>query len=137
MPVEYFLRYRGQCYDVGTILRFREPYGPVQTGTIKWFSHNCVGILLDSGAEYPLSKTFSLDNVIVEIVNPVYYKMPQKTYASSRKIPSDDNIFIGWVWYIVIMLVGGVFKLRFLVWIAATTVFFAWKNGLLNGGNKK
>lgn len=37
MPEEYFVRYQGKCYDVGTRLKFRPGIGidPLE-GTIEW-----------------------------------------------------------------------------------------------------
>jgi hypothetical protein len=34
------------------------------------------------------------------------------------------------------MVVGTIFKDRLMIWVFASAVFFLWKNGFLNGGNK-
>ena len=140
MPVEYFLRYKGQCYDVGTRLRFKiVSFGSPEEGTIEWFSHNKVCIRLTDGSQHLLSTMWPLDNTIVEIIEPVYYEEPTVEYKRGLKggvCPPEDDVFVGWVWYIVIMLVGIIFKDRFTIWVVATAVFFLWKNGFLNGGKK-
>ena len=140
MPVEYFVRYQGERYDVGTQLKFRtSSWGTILEGKIEWISHNHVGIRLTDGGFWRLSKTRSLDNTIVEIIEPVYYEEPQIEYKQGLRggvCPPEGDVFVGWVWYIAIMLVGAIFKDRFAIWVFATAVFFLWKNGFFNGGRK-
>ena len=72
---------------------------------------------------------------IIEIVEPVY--PPEKQVPQNkRQCPPSWDVEIGWIWYILIMLVGLIFKDRWLIWIITTVVFFSWKSGLLNGGKK-
>lgn len=139
MPVEYFLRYKGLCYDVGTRLRFRNctaPWAIVYEGTIEWFSHNSAFIRLTNGGQYELFTTWPLDNLILEIIHPVYYEEPPKVPVRGGPLPPENDIFIGLVWYIVIMLVGAIFKDRLTIWVCATAYFFLWKNGYFNRGKK-
>ena len=137
MPVEYFLRYNGQCYDIGTKLRFKPlSWGDTKEGTIEWISHNIIYIRLVDGTGWELSKICGLEKMITEIIEPVYSIEPPKVPVRGGPLPPADDMFIGWVWYIVIMLVGVIFKDRLMIWIFATAVFFLWKNGYLNGGKK-
>ena len=135
MPVEYFLRYKGKCYDVGTMLRFKQN-SRVYAGTIQRFTHNGMWLLVNTGNEYYLSRIYSLDNVILDIVIPVYYEEPTPIYINNKEPPSDDDMFVGWVWYIVIMVGALIFKECLMIWVFATIVFFLWKKGFLNGGKK-
>jgi len=128
METEYFLRYKEKCYDVGTRLKF-DFYGTIHEGTIEWISPYLVYVRLTDGTGCQLSKLFPLDKTIIEIIEPVYYAEPQQNNTQERILPSIDDIFIGWVWYIVIMAVGIIFKDRWLIWIFATIIFFTWKNG--------
>ncbi len=134
MPVEYFVRYKGKCYDVGTRLKFKtSKWCEGLEGTIEWISHNVFYVRLIDGSGRQLSKMYSLDNTIIEIIEPVYYEeKPQE--IDNRVYPSMGDIDIGWVWYILVMIVGVIFNARLLIWIVATVVFFSWKNGLFNGG---
>lgn len=139
MPVEYFIRFQGKCYDVGTRLRFRigiRSFGNIADGRIEWISHNVFYIRLTDGTGWQLSHRQSLENTIVEIIEPVYYKEPPVEYVRGLRgggpLPSEDSIFVGWVWYIVIMAVGTIFKDRLMIWVFASAVFFLWKNGFLN-----
>lgn len=136
MPVEYFLRYQGKCYDVGTRLRFRTQWSSVYEGVIEHITHHHIHLKLIDGRTWELCKIQSLDNVIVEIIEPVYYKELPKVYTSNRVCPPIGDVDIGWVWYIAVMIVGVIFKDRIMIWIVATVYFFLWKNGFLNGGKK-
>lgn len=137
MPVERFLRYQGNCYDVGTRLRFRTSvWDKGKEGVIEWFSHNSMYIRLTDGRGWEIHTIWPLDNVIIEILEPVYYKEPPKECTRGGPRPPENEIFLGWVWYIVIMLIGVIFNDRWLIWIFATVIFFLWKNGYLNGGKK-
>ena len=142
MPVEYFLRYQGKCYDVGTKLRFRSFPGDRSegmVGVIEKFVGSTVFIRGSDGCLYGVSTNPHLKHQlspIVEIINPVYYKAPSVVYGCERAYPSEESVFIGWVWYIAIMLIGMIFKDRFMIWTFTSAVFFLWKNGFLNGGKK-
>ena len=141
MPVEYFIRYQGKCYDVGTVLSFRTSsasWASILTGRIEWISHNGFYVRLTDGKGWRLSKMWGLENTIVEIIVPVYYEEPSVEYRRGIRggpCPPEDDIFVGWVWYIVIMVVGIIFKDRLMIWVFATAAFFLWKNGFFNGGN--
>jgi len=139
MPVEYFIRFQGKCYDVGTRLKFKRStakWERVLEGKIEWIGRHVFYIRLTDGCGCELSKVWPLDNIIIEIIEPVYYEEPQKVYVRGGPCPPEGELFVGWVWYIVIMLVGIIFKDRFAIWVFATVVFFLWKNGFLNGGKK-
>ena len=142
MPVEYFIRYKGLCYDVGTRLRFRDYfhgyYWGIEEGVIEKFVGNTVFIRGNNSKVFSLPTTHGLidfDQTIIEIIEPVYYTTE---YASDndRDCPSSWDIEISWIWYIIIMVIGLIFKDALMIWIFATAVFFLWKNGYLNGGKK-
>ena len=73
----------------------------------------------------------------MKIVDPVCPKIEaQSKSINKRECPPKWDVEIGWIWYIVIMVVGAIFKDRWLIWIGATAYFFLWKSGFLNGGKK-
>ena len=137
MPIEYFIRFQGQCYDVGTRIKFKAGYwGPILEGTIEIISHHIFFVRLTDGYLHQLSKIKPLDNIILEILEPVYYVEPEVEYKrgfNGGVKPPEDDIFIGWIWYILIMVVGVIFRDRLTIWIFATVVFFLWKNGFFGG----
>ena len=135
MPVEYFLRYKGKCYDVGTMIRYKTR-GSAHVGTIQWFSHNAMYVLREDGQEECISRIFSLDNTIQEIIIPVEIEEPERATAKHRSSPPADDVFYGWIIYIAVMLIGAIFKERLMIWVFASAVFFLWKKGFLNGGKK-
>lgn len=135
MPVEYFIRFQGKRYDVGTRFKFKY-MGSVMEGTIESISHNIFYVRLTDGTDWRLSKVWPLENTIIEIIEPVYYEDPIVEYTfgiSGGVCPTEGDVFIGWIWYIVIMVVGTIFNDRLMIWVFTSAVFFLWKNGFLGG----
>lgn len=146
MPIEHFIKYKGRLYDVGTKLRFKVYLGNfsyryclgVIQGVIERFDGSSVFIRGNDGELYNYSTIKNLenfDNVIVEIIEPIYYT-PKHTNTNERDCPPEWDVENGWMWYVTIMLVAVIFKARVVIWVLATVVFLLWKNGFLNGGNK-
>lgn len=146
MPVEYFIRYKGLCYDVGTKLKFKARfragsysfYQGVKEGVIEQFINSTVFIRAEDGELYNFSTIRNLvdfDKEIVEIIEPVYYIPKPQTSDRNYNRPDPWDVEVGWIWYIIIMVVGTIFNSRLLIWVAATTIFFSWKSGRF-GGNK-
>ena len=139
MPVEYFIRYKGLLYDVGTRLKFKACsygiYWGIKEGVIAEFINSTVFIKADDEKIYEYSTTKNLvdfDEVIIEIVEPVYYVPENTGSANTRNCPPEWDVETGWIWYIIIMVVGTIFKARLLIWVFATAIFFLWKNGFLS-----
>ena len=142
MPVEYFIRYKGLFYDVGTRLKFKAYsygyYWGIKEGVIEKFINTTVFIRGDDGVLYEYSTTKGLvdfNNIIIEIIDPVYYEI-EDVVNNNRNYPSSWDVEIGWIWYIIIMIVGSIFKARLIIWIFTTAYFFLWNNGFLKGGKK-
>lgn len=127
-----YLYYQGQYYDVGTVVKIKTRWQGIKEAT--FYGWGPQGGFWRDGITDDCY-WFETEKYIVEIVKPVYPKqlVNQKTVCS-RPLPWD--VEIGWIWYIVIMVVGTIFNDRILIWIVATAIFFAWKNGFLNGGDK-
>ena len=71
----------------------------------------------------------------IEVVKPVYYQepeppKPQNIFFSTASGSWDahNQVCIGFIWYIVIMLLAIIFKARIAIWILATFVYFLWKS---------
>lgn len=144
MPVEYFVRYNGQCYDVGTRLRIRsslQSWAPIYDGIIiaidgyKFYVQTTDGHRLCISKEDPYR---SVEKLIVEIIVPVYYTDKTAYLPTNDRMPPPEwDVAIGWVWYILIIAVGSIFKDRIGIWAMATAYFFLWKNGFFNRKGKK
>ena len=142
MPVEYFIRYKGLLYDVGTRLKFKAYsygyYWGEKEGVIEKFIGSTVFIKGDDGILYEYSTTKYLvdfDKVIIEIIEPIYYTL-EKSSVADRDCPPSWDIEIGWIWYVILMVVGAIFKARIIIWVFVSAYFFLWKNGFINGGRK-
>lgn len=70
----------------------------------------------------------------IEIIKPVYYQEPSaqnntnifiKTKSGSWDAHND--VCVGLVWYIAIMLLALIFKARLAIWLLTTIIYFSWK----------
>jgi hypothetical protein len=138
MPVEYFIRFQGKCYDVGTRLKFY-PYGRTwftpMIGVIEEFMGTTCFIRGDDGKTYTLSTVVQENGnkCVVEIIEPVYYILKGDT--TNRFCPPAWKIEDVLVWYIIIMVVGALFQVRLLIWVVASIFFFAWVTGRFKNNN--
>lgn len=139
MPIEFFIRYKGALYDVGTVLKFHYCNSVIE-GTVEDFYGSTVYIRDSNGFLHDFSTSKGMtyfDRLIVEIIKPVYYTGPiPGENSNKRNCPPYWDVEMGWVYYILVMIVGTLFYARWAIYIGATIVFFAWKNGFLNGGKK-
>ena len=143
--------FQGKYYDVGTKVKFIRKYqwNSVTEGTIIWIEPNSITIKTYNDINYNIFVS-DVDRMIKEIIEPIYYtgsvQPPIQPSASgtdvlykgveankNRNYPSEGDVEVGWIWYIIIMLVGAIFKDRWIIWVVATFYFFSWKNGLLGG----
>lgn len=132
MPVEYFLRFQGKCYDVGTKIKIKTLFGAEECTIVKINSHDCY--VRGENISQSIWKNKAND-IIVEVIEPVYYvETIINQPINTRTCPPVWDVEIGWVWYLIVMGVGAIFNARLLIWIVATVVFFSWKNGFSNGG---
>ena len=86
---------------------------------------------------FGIGDTRSKNPEIIHVIEPHYYApasheaTPFEKFKASGEATKPADVLIGWVWYILIMAVGTIFKARALIWIVATIVFFLWKYGHL------
>lgn len=71
----------------------------------------------------------------IEIINPIYYQEPEPTKqpnvffrTKSGSWDAHNEVCIGFIWYVVIMLIATIFKDRLGIWILTTIVYFSWKS---------
>lgn len=136
-----YMKYKGQYYDKGTIVKIRGVLGVVKAEFIGWTYNNYGCFRPVNEKESCLYSKYNPSGVnayIVEIVKPVY---PNLTSVISEKVdnsnkPSSWEIEVAWIWYIVIMAVTIIFKERIGLWVLESAVFFGWKEGILKGGKR-
>ena len=137
-----YMKYKGKYYDVGTICKIKGTNGPKLVRFMGWhFQNDRWNFELVDKNDYGLYNSYNRSGVMdycLEIVHPIY---PDLTPVVSTK-PDNPNkppsweVEVAWIWYIAIMVVLVIFKDRWIGWIATTVIFFLWKNGFMNGGNK-
>jgi hypothetical protein len=140
--VPYF-EFQGVKYGIGTILKVP------RTLDLRWRSKEqimkeaefvgggCFEFLNHTGSIF-LCQNRGLSGPYeeyIEIIKPVYYQepeglKPQNIFLStgSGSWDAHNDICVGLIWYIIIMVVGVLFKARLIIWVLATWYFFAWKS---------
>ena len=133
-----YLKYHNVYYDIGTKVKLRTPSGVKDAIFTGWRFDGKSFKTIEYVNLWDTKYTYSRANdFIVEIIDPVYPNLEARsTPANQRECPPSWEVEIGWIWYIIIMIVSSIFKERFMAWAFATAVFFLWKNGFLNGGKK-
>ena len=129
-------QYKGQYYDVGTKVILKTKYEGEKLTTYSGYSPY-VGYCFDGSGQI-MSDVF-LEKRIIEIVEPVYYQEPPPDKSKQENIlfrtgsgsaEHDDDVFHGFLLYLAVMIVGVIFKDRWLIWIVATLIYFGWKKKL-------
>ena len=71
----------------------------------------------------------------IEIIKPIYYQEPapppqQNIFLRTKSGSWDayNEVCVGLIWYIAIMLFATMFNARLLIWVIATIVYFSWKS---------
>lgn len=129
--ITWYLFYKGTYYDVGTVVKLRTKWGKEIITTFRG------GREYDGVSRYDFGSLNPPETYIVEIIKPVYYEPPKRnpskassiwTRTGSGSSAASDEVVIGLIWYIVVMIVGTIFNDRLLIWTFATIAFFAWKS---------
>lgn len=138
-----YMKFNGEYYDVGTIAKIKGRYGPVLARFCGWKygDRGCFELIKKDA--YGLYDTYNRAGVMdycLEIVVPVRPNLQSTEISISgngfgmpnRNKPPSWDVEVAWIWYIVIMFILLFFKARWIGWIAATLIFFGWKNGHFN-----
>lgn len=130
---EYSFEYKGEIYYSGTKVKIKAMWGEPCIMVFRDRYTNDFGEeILNFVGNYNYSvHQKSVEKYVLEIVELPTIEEIEKN-RNQRIKPPDWDVEVGWVWYIIIMVVGTLFKQRLLVYIFATAIFFLWKNGFLN-----
>lgn len=130
------LEYRGQKYDVGTVLLINTQSFGTQRVTITYCKSMGVHYRTEDGIPGQFYKYDNLDKIILDIIEPIYYQeIVYQRLSNNANSPPKWEVDIGWIWYLLIMIGGAIFQAKVLIWIVATIIFFKWKNGEFKGGD--
>ena len=74
------------------------------------------------------------DGRCIKIIKPVFYQEPKPPKppniffrTKSGTWDAHNEVCVGFVWYVAIMLLATIFKARTTIWVIATIVYFSWK----------
>ena len=129
IDVPYF-EFNGRYFGVGTKVLLKDPfYG---TGRAEFVGLNCIlrpiYVGVEPGFDYEISDVCANHRPrVLEIVEPVevFPKINSTPYCT-QGYPSQGEVQMGWVWYIVIMLLLTIFEDRILGWCCTTFFFWMW-----------
>ena len=91
-------------------------------------------------ASYFTVPAWMIENVIKTIIKPIKLshaecKVINDYILNAIENPKSDfeyqNLKIGWIVYIGVLIASLIFKQFYLIWIIATFVFFKWRRGVL------
>jgi hypothetical protein len=143
-----YMKFKGEYYDKGTICKIKGRHGEPKLVRFKgWHLNNAYqNFELINENDYGIYDNYSYSGVndyCLEIVMPVKpdLESPEKQNSGGfglpeREKPGSWKIEVAWIWYVLIMLIGTIFKDRVMIWAFTTIVFFLWKNGFLRGRKK-
>lgn len=124
-----YLFFKGKHYDVGTKVLIKTRWNGIQEATFYgWGTYPFRGENV-WGIDYYY---FNIDKYLVDIIEPIEVNL-QPVNVDDKNCPPAWDVEIGWIWYILIMAVGLIFKDFWMIWIVATIIFFSWKKGFLGG----
>ena len=70
----------------------------------------------------------------IEIIKPVYYQEPEPPKppniffrTKSGSWDAHNQVVVGFIWYVIVMLVAVIFKNCISIWCLATLIYFSWK----------
>lgn len=142
--MKYYFEFKGVKYGIGTIvkvpstleLRWR-PRDEIME-TARFGGNSCFEFVHKRGSINLYESSGHLSGKYedyIEIVEPVYYQesespKAQNIFLRTRSDTWDahNDVCIGLIWYIAIMLFATIFKDRVGIWILATIVYFSWKS---------
>ena len=114
---------------------------------ILWHTHGCknaryyTGIFLDCDEEKDEYR-FIVDDMTYCFNKICFYRTmcdnpPPNGVRRINNIPKEltlekelniDGLFLAWIWYIFIMVVGTIFRGNIMIWITASIIFFNYRN---------
>ena len=140
---DYFI-YKNMAYGVGTKVKFNNnvkidyyhrPYSKTPIFEfVKGFDNgekhfNYVTSDNVQRASVTMQTSTSLDDVIEEIIHPVYVKpvsWQEKSLDNMLNKTVSPDIFGGVLLYMIAMIAGALFIDRLLIWVFATVIFIFW-----------
>lgn len=128
----YFIK-DGIRYPTGTILHFigcdRQGHSIVENMTFLYVNPNIQWYFLykESDGKTWIYDTNQFNKKLINIPGMMHrtIRTPTKKYRKDSEI---EELFLGWMWYIVWMAFATITTSAFAGWILGTAIFFIWRN---------
>ena len=142
--MKYYFEFKGVKYGIGTIvkvpstleLRWR-PRDEIME-TARFGGNSCFEFMHKQGAIKLYESSGHLSGKYedyIEIIEPIYYQEPeppepQNIFFRTKSGSWDayNEVCVGFIWYVAVMLVATIFKDRVGIWTIATIIYFLWKS---------
>lgn len=122
-----YFEYKGIKYAAGTRLKYKSSLYGVQTYTFNGADYRSEFVPDDNRVQSVLSYR-AKPECIVEIIEPVFYdESSKKRSVNNQSNPSDMTIETAFLFYVIIMVVGTIFKIKWVIWILTTIGFVIWR----------
>lgn len=128
MKQNHFI-YNGHKYYTGTIIKIKSFANGEITGKEATF------LYYNTDNDYYM---YTLGNKHISVHSDIFWnnfinvtdKLNSSAHMPIEKHFKDtevDNLFIGWMWYILIMLIAVIFKSAIFIWAITIIIFFKWR----------
>lgn len=124
------LEFNGKYYGIGTKVLLQDAIHG--TGKAEIIGFNClrrpIYVGIEPGFECEISDVFSNHRPrILEIIDPVeVFPKTNSTQYYVHGYPSQGDVQLGWIWYIVVMIFASMLEDKILAWCGATFFFWTW-----------
>lgn len=122
---ENYFDINGKRYYSGTILIINHMNAEVNAVFVCRNAEKRRYVYQINGCNYNVSEKY-FQNVLVRIIDNSYTYVRTPTVKTKNDL-DIDSLFIGWVWYITLMLLSSIFKAAIGLWILISIVFFRWR----------
>lgn len=122
--------WKGKTYYTGTVFVVREfkyPHGAYEKeATFIAYNPEYNKVEFQIGPQRHSRPLKSVNTWIVSATD----KRDERVRCPTVKQKSDseiDGLFVGWIWYIVLMAISTIFYDRIGLWILISVIFFTWR----------
>ena len=125
-----YFYHNGKQYDAGTIVviadKDKNNNAVIKEVVFEFCIQETKDYVYNDNGRKRLKTEAQFKNMLIEITDrhDSSVQIPIKKYKKDAEIP---KLFIGWIWYILIMCIAFIFYDRFGIWVISSIVFFNWR----------
>ena len=120
-----YFDYNGKRYYTGTVFIVRKDGKEVKATYIGYNTEYTKYNYEINGCKYIVDENYFYNALIA--VTEGYDCRASLPIKKQMKESEIDGMIVGWIWYIVLMLISSIFKANVGLWILISIVFFGWR----------